>query len=50
MYLQKGDIKPGTGIAGWITLRQAKGHKIEVQPKDMLDEIDIPVNGVLFRF
>src|SRR5579862_3992156 len=50
MYLQKGDIKPGTGIAGWITLRQAKGHKLEVQPKDMLDEIDIPVNGVLFRF
>lgn len=50
LFFRKGTIKPGTGMAGWITLRQPKGHKLEVHPTDMLDEIDIPVNGVLFRF
>jgi hypothetical protein len=49
-YLRKGKVKPGSGIAGWITLRQPKGGKLEVHPTDMLDEVDIPVNGVLFRF
>ena len=49
-YLRNGKVKPGSGIAGWITLRQPKGGKLEVHPTDMLDEVDIPVNGVLFRF
>ena len=49
-YLRKGKVKPGSGIAGWITVRQPKGGKVEVHPADMLDEVDIPVNGVVFRF
>lgn len=49
-YLRKGKLKPGPGIAGWITLRQPKGGKLEVRPTDMLDEVDIPVNGIVFRF
>lgn len=49
-YFRKGKVKPGSGIAGWITLRQPSGGKLEVHPTDMLDEVDIPVNGVLFRF
>jgi hypothetical protein len=49
-YLRKGKVKPGSGIAGWITLRQPKGGKLAVSPVDMLDEVDIPVNGILFRF
>lgn len=49
-YLRKGKVKPGPGIAGWITLRKPSGGKLEVRPTDMLDEVDIPVNGVLFRF
>lgn len=49
-YLRKAKVKPGSGIAGWVTLRQPKGAKLEVRPTDMLDEIDIPVHGILFRF
>lgn len=49
-YFHKGKVKPGSGIAGWITLRQPNGGKLEVHPADMLDEVDIPVNGVVFRF
>jgi len=50
VYFRKGKVKPGPGVSGWITLRQPKGGKLEVHPTDMLDEVDIPVNGVLFRF
>lgn len=50
MYFRKGKIKPGSGIAGWITLRQPNGGKLEVHSTDMLGEVDIPVNGILFRF
>ena len=49
-YLRKGKVKPRSGIAGWITLRKPSGGKLEVRPTDMLDEVDILVNGVLFRF
>jgi hypothetical protein len=49
-FFRKGKVKQGMGIAGWITLRQPKGGKLEVHPADMLDEIDVPVDGVLFRF
>lgn len=49
-YFRKGKVKPGSGIAGWITLRKPSGGKLEVRPTEMLDEVDILVNGVLFRF
>lgn len=49
-YLRKGKVKPGSGLAGWITLRKPSGGTLEVGPTDMLDEVDIPVNGILFRF
>ena len=49
-YFRKGKVKPGAGIAGWITLRKPSGGKLEVRPTEMLDEVDILVNGVLFRF
>ncbi len=49
-YLRRSKVKKGDKIAGWVALRQAKGAKLEVHPTDMLDEIDIPVNGVIFRF
>ena len=50
VYLLKSKVKSGSGIAGWITLRQPKGATLDVRPADMLDEIDIPLDGVLFRF
>ena len=49
-YLRKGKVKAGSGLAGWITLRKPSGGKLEVRSTDMLDEVDILVNGVLFRF
>jgi hypothetical protein len=49
-YFRKGKVKQGPGIAGWITLRKPRGGKLEVRSTDMLDEVDIVVNGVLFRF
>jgi hypothetical protein len=49
-YFRKGKVKPGPGIAGWITLRVPKARKLEVHPTDMLDEVDIQVNGIVFRF
>lgn len=49
-YLHRSKVKQGNKIAGWVILRQAKGPKLEVHPADMLDEVDIPVNGIVFRF
>ena len=49
-YFRGGKVKPGAGIAGWITLRKPSGATLEIRPTDMLDEIDISVNGILFRF
>jgi hypothetical protein len=49
-YLRKSKVKSGSGVAGWITLRQPKGANLNVHPADMLDEIDVPIDGVLFRF
>jgi hypothetical protein len=37
-------------VVGWVTLRPAKGTQLEVRQSDMLDEVDIPVDGVVFRF
>ncbi len=50
LYFRKGKVKPGSAIAGWVTLRQAGSARMEVHPTDMLGEIDIPVHGVVFRF
>ncbi len=50
IYLRKGTVKPGSTIAGWVTLRRPSASKLEVHPTDMLGEIDIPINGVMFRF
>ncbi len=49
-YLRRGKIRQGEKVAGWVALRQAKGPKIEVHSANMLDEVDIPVNGIVFRF
>jgi hypothetical protein len=49
-YLRKHKVKQGEKIAGWVALRPAKGTSVEVHPNEMLDEVNIPVNGVVFRF
>lgn len=49
-YLRKHKIKQGEKIAGWVALRPAKGTSVDVHATDMLDEVNIPVNGIVFRF
>jgi hypothetical protein len=49
-FLQRATVKQGSRAAGLVYFRKPKGSKLEVAPTSMLDEIDIPVNGVVFRF
>ena len=50
LYFHGGKVQQGGKIFGWVTFRPAKGAKLDVHPTDMLSEIDIPVNGVVYRF
>ena len=50
LYLHSGKVQQGGKIFGWVTFRPAKGAKLEVHATDMLSEINIPVNGVVYRF
>jgi hypothetical protein len=49
-FLRLTTIKKGSNATGYVFLRRPKGSKVEVAPAAMLDEIDIPINGVIFRF
>lgn len=50
VYLRRSKVKHGHTIAGWVALRQVKGANVQVHPADMLGEVDIPIDGNLFRF
>jgi hypothetical protein len=50
VFLKLTTVKQGSKATGYVFLRRPKGSKIEVTPTAMLDEIDIPINGVIFRF
>ena len=50
VFLQPAKVKQGSRVAGLVFFRKPKGSKLQITPADMLDEIDIPVNGVVFRF
>ncbi len=47
-YLRKGKVKPGAEIAGCITLRNSSGGKLQIRPTDMLDEVDIRPQTLVF--
>ncbi len=49
-FLKRTSVKQGATATGYVFLRKPKGSKLEVTPDGMLDEIDIPINGVIFRF
>ena len=49
-FLRVTTVKKGSNTTGYVFLRRPKGSKVEVAPAAMLDEIDIPINGVIFRF
>jgi hypothetical protein len=50
VFLRITSVKKGSNATGYVFLRKPKGSKVEVAPAAMLDEIDIPINGVIFRF
>ena len=50
VFLEPAKVKQGTKAAGLVYFRKPKGSKIQVNPTDMLGEIDIRVNGIVFRF
>jgi hypothetical protein len=49
-YLHQSKLKQGGKLAGWIALHQPKGVTLDAGSTGMLDEINIPVNGIVFRF
>jgi hypothetical protein len=49
-FLQRATVKQGSRASGLVYFRKPKGSKLEVSPTAMLDEIDIPVSGIIFRF
>ncbi len=50
VFLKVTTVKQGSRASGYVFLKKPKGSKVQVAPDSMLDEIDIPVNGVVFRF
>lgn len=50
LYLHQGTLRQGSSAEGFVYFRKPKGSKLKIGPRDLLFEIDIPVNGVLFRF
>jgi hypothetical protein len=50
VFLRPTTVTPGSRVSGYVFLRRPKGSKVQVNPAAMLDEIDIPVSGVIFRF
>ncbi len=49
-FLRITSVKKGSNATGYVFLRRPKGSKVDIPPAAMLDEIDIPINGVIFRF
>lgn len=50
VFLRITTVKQGSKASGYVFLRKPKGTKVEVSPGTMLEEIDIPINGIIFRF
>jgi hypothetical protein len=50
VFLRQTNVKQGSHVAGVVYFRRPKNFKLEIEPTSTLDEIDIPINGVTFRF
>jgi len=50
VFLKHTILKQGSRATGYVFIRRPKSSKVEVTLNSMLDEVDIPVNGVIFRF
>jgi hypothetical protein len=49
-FLRRATVKQGSNASGYVFIRKPKDSKVVVTPDGMLDEIDIPINGIIFRF
>jgi hypothetical protein len=50
LYLRRSTLRQGGYAEGFVYFRKPKGSQLSVGSRDQLFEIDIPVNGVVFRF
>jgi hypothetical protein len=50
LYLRRSTLRQGSSAEGFVYFRKPKGSKLNIGSRDLLFEIDIPVNGVVFRF
>ncbi len=50
VFLRRATVKQGSKVSGYVFFRKPKGSRVEVTPNAMLDEVDIPVKGVIYRF
>ncbi|HTS71586.1 MAG TPA: hypothetical protein VMO17_21640 [Terriglobia bacterium] len=50
VFLRSATVKPGAHVSGFVYFRKPKGFRLEASSSGALDEIDIPVNGITFRF
>jgi hypothetical protein len=50
LYLRQSTLRQGRYAEGFVYFRMPQGAKLHVGPRDLLFQIDIPVNGVVFRF
>jgi hypothetical protein len=50
LYLPQTTLRQGSAAEGFVYFRKPKGSKLTIGPRDLLFEIDIPVDGVVFRF
>ncbi|HLY42560.1 MAG TPA: hypothetical protein VKR52_15195 [Terracidiphilus sp.] len=50
LYLGRKTLRQGGSAEGFVYFRKPKRSKLQVGPQDSLYQIDIPVNGIVFRF
>ncbi len=50
LYLRRTTLRQGSSAEGFVYFRKPKESKLNIGSQALLFEIDIPVNGVVFRF
>jgi hypothetical protein len=50
LYLRRSTLRQGSFAEGFVYFRKPKGSTLKIGPRDLLFEIDIPLNGIVFRF
>lgn len=50
VFLKHTTVKKGSQASGYVFVRKPKGFAQEITASSQLGEIDIPVNGMVFRF